>query len=187
MRSTMYLGLGAWALTWSAVLINGAPGRGDLPAGVFAATVSGAVDARPRGAAAFGLVTQPDAPATYSITLTSPGLGGAVVLTGHPGEWPIAGRSYRIGESGEPGTFQGLYVAGAAERPAGVFHASAGTLEVLAAGPTHIQARFRLDARGFLASAPEEEDRRVAVTGWFAADTHGLAVSAADDHAVRLP
>ena len=187
MRSAMFLGLGAWVFTWGTVLINGTPAGANLPGGVFAATVSGAVEAQPRGEAAFGMVAQPDAPATFSVTLTSPGIGGTMVLTGRPGEWPLPGRSYRINEIGEPQTFQALYVAGSAERPAGVFRATTGTLEVLAAGPGRFEARFRLDARGFLASSPEDESRTVAVTGWFTAEPRAVAVSSAAGRAARLP
>jgi hypothetical protein len=187
MRSAMFLGLGAWAFTWGAVLINGTPARANLPGGVFAATVSGAVEARPRGDAVFGLVQQPGAPAAFSITLTSPGSEGAVVLTGRSGERPLPGRTYRITEIGEGGAFQALYLAGSAEWPMGVFHATNGTLEVLAAGPDRIEARFRLDARGFLATEPEQENRRIAVTGWFTAESRSVAVSSAGDHAARLP
>ena len=78
-------------------------------------------------------------------------------------------------------------MAGSADRPAGVFRATTGTLEVLAAGPGRIDARFRLDARGFLASAPQIETGTVAVTGWFTAESGAVAVSAADHPVRRLP
>ena len=180
MRSAMFLGLGAWAFTWGAVLINSTPAAANLPGGVFAASVSGAVEARPRGDAAFGLVGQPGAPAIFSITLTSPGNSGAVVLTGRTEDRPLPGRTYRISDGGEPGTFRALYLAGTAERPAGVFRATGGTLEVLAADRGRLEGRFRLHARGFFASSPDEDDRNVAVTGWFAAESPTFALRSAD-------
>ena len=186
MRSTLLVGFGAWAFTWGAVLVNGTPARAYLPPGVFAATVTGAVEARPRGAAVFGAVAQDGGAATLSIALTSPAHDGAVVLTARSGERPRPGRSYRISASGGPGTFSALYVAGSTERPTGVFRATTGTIEILGVDAGRIEARFRLEARGFLAAAPDEEGRTVAVTGWFTAESHPVAMSATSGTA-RLP
>lgn len=187
MRSALLVGIGAWAFTWGAVLVNGLPARAQVPGGVFAATVTGAVEARPRGEAAFGAVAQGGGAATFSITLTSPAQDGAVVLTARSGERPQPGRSYRISDSGAPGTFSALYLAGPAERPAGAFRATSGTLEILGADAGRIEARFRLEARGFLAAEPENERRTVAMTGWFNAESQAVAMSAMSDDDARLP
>jgi hypothetical protein len=184
MRSALLIGLGAWTFTWGAVLLGGTPARAHLPGGVFAATVTGAVEARPRGEAAFGVVAQDGAPGTFSITLDAPGSDGAVVLTGRSTERPRPGRVYRISEGG---LFQALYIAGSAERPSGVFRGIRGTVEVLSASPTTIEARFRIEARGFLAAAPADESREVTVAGWFTAESRPLAVSSAAAGESRLP
>lgn len=88
MRSALLVGFGAWAFTWGAVLVNGPAARAHVPGAVFAATVTGTVEARPRGEAAFGAVAQERGAATFSITLTSPAHDGAVVLTARGGERP---------------------------------------------------------------------------------------------------
>ena len=187
MRSTLLVGFGAWAFTWGAVLVNGVPARAHVPGGVFAATVTGAVEARPRGEAVFGAVDQDRGAATFSITLASPAQDGAVVFTARGGERPRPGRSYRISGNGAPGTFSALYVAGSAEHPAGVFRATNGSLEILGADAGMIEARFRMHARGFLANEPENEQRTVALTGWFNAESHAVVMSATSAADARIP
>lgn len=154
---------------------------------MFAATVTGAVQARPRGQATFGTVAQDGSQAAFSVTLDAPGEGGAVVLTGLPAERPRPGRVYRISEMGEGGPFHALYIAGSAERPRGAFRATRGALEVISASPTTIEARFRFEARGFLAAEPAAEDREVTLSGWFTAEARSVAVSSTTGDPTRLP
>jgi hypothetical protein len=166
MRSAMFLGLGAWAFTWGAVLIDSTPAAANLPGGVFAASVSGAVEARPRGDAAFGLVGQPGAPATFSITLTSPGDGGAVVLTGRAEDRPLPGRTYRISDGGEPGTFRALYLAGSPAPPNGRPASSAPPVVRSRFSPPIAGASRPASACTRAGSSPRRRMRTIARSPW---------------------
>ena len=161
MRSALLVGLGAWAITWGTLLAKAADARPHVEGGAFAATVTGAERALPSGEASFGAVAACDA-RTFSITLGAHGKEGAVVFTSLDGETPRPG-VYRITEVGDGGhhTFHALYLPGTAERPTGAYRAQGGVLEIVAATAESIEGRFEFDAA--------DEEREVAVSGWFTA------------------
>jgi hypothetical protein len=161
MRSALLVGFGAWAITWGTLLAKAADARPHVEGGAFAATVTGAERALPRGEAAFGTVSSGDA-RTFTITLGANGKDGAVVLTSLEGETPKPG-VYRITEVGPGGhhTFHALYLPGTAERPTGAYRAQGGVLEIVTATAEGIEGRFEFDAA--------DEEREVAVSGWFTA------------------
>ena len=136
----------------------------------FSAEVRGAYAGRHNGRVSFGPVGQPGEPgASYTITLGADDADGAIVFTRLGGVRPAPGR-YPIGESAaldSAGGIRVLYLAGSATRPAGVFRAHAGTLEITDVGPDRLSGRFELSASGFLADRPDDESRAVTLTGAF--------------------
>jgi hypothetical protein len=58
---------------------------------------------------------------------------------------------------------------GDAEHPNGVFRADSGTLVVTSTGDNVIRGSFRVDATGFLAADPANEDRQIRASGGFTA------------------
>ena len=160
MRSTLLLGFGAWAFTWGTLLAKASDAGPRVPGGAFAATVVGAERAMPRGEAAFG-AAEADGRRVFTITLGAHGETGAVVLTALRRETPRPG-VYPIAEIGDPaGEFHAIYLAGSAERPAGAYRATRGTLEVFSASAGAMDGRFEFDGT--------EDGADVKVSGWFTA------------------
>jgi hypothetical protein len=174
MKSSIVLGLGLLTLGTGAALVpalaNGQRSPAPAARGHFSAEVRGAHTAQLGGRVSLGPVGQPGEPgASYTITLGADHADGAIVLT-RLGAGRIAPGRYAIGESAEvdsAGGFRVLYLAGSATRPAGVFRADAGTLEITTAGPGQVSGRFELSATGFLADRPEDETRAVNIAGAF--------------------
>jgi hypothetical protein len=69
----------------------------------------------------------------------------------------------------EGNSFAALVVTGSPEHPAGAFRAEQGTVVITGSSPGALAGRFELDARGFLTTDPQTEDRRVTVVGSFTA------------------
>jgi hypothetical protein len=160
MRSALLVGFGAWAFTWGTLIAKATDARPRAAGGTFAATVAGAERATPHGEATFG-IAENGGERAFTITLGAHATDGAVVLTSLAGAAPRRG-VYRIGEIGHPGAaFHAIYLAGSAERPAGAYRATGGTLEVFSATDRGVEGRFHFDAA--------DEDGRVTVSGWFTA------------------
>jgi hypothetical protein len=161
MKSPILLALGLVTLSAGATL---APPHG------FIADVRGAHEARLGGRVSLGPVGRPGEPgASYTITLGADAAEGAIVLTRVGAAAPAPGL-YPIGESAaldSAGGFRVLYLAGTATRPAGVFRADAGTLEITEGAAGRVSGRFELSATGFLAEHPDDESRQVHITGAF--------------------
>jgi len=137
----------------------------------FALTTSGALRLTATGHAEYGaLPATHEVPAAFSITLGARSESGALVLMQRVGTVPLAGR-YPVSEwSGHDGAdFSAIFVAGSPAEPVGVFRGEAGTVTITATRPGRIEGKFRIEARGFLAAAPEKEDVRVTITGTFVA------------------
>lgn len=133
----------------------------------YEARLTGAYSVELRGATAeFGTVPVPGGP--FVLTLGAMSEHGAVVLTRWDGRRPAAG-TYPIAPGPSSEGIQALVVTGGPARPTGVFRARDGTVTITASGGTRVAGRFEMEAEGFLASAPEREDRRLSVKGSFSA------------------
>ena len=62
-----------------------------------------------------------------------------------------------------------LVLTGTATHPTGVFQGRSGRLVIASANDEVIQGRFTVEARGFLASSPDDESRPMQATGMFTA------------------
>jgi hypothetical protein len=161
--ATRRFGFGAALMMSSALAINPVHG----PASTYEAWLSGAMALELRGAnAEFG--TAPGSPRPFVITLGATSERGAVVLTRWDGRAPAPG-TYTITAEPTPGGIQALIVTGPPTRPTGVFRAESGSLVVTRSNGRGMSAHFQMQAVGFTAEAPEQEDREVSVRGAFTA------------------
>jgi hypothetical protein len=160
MKSVAVLGLGVIALTTGAFVAT--------PSSYFEAAVDGAVDARPSGGVAFGIVgdSVTGGPA-FTITLGAEGTSGAILVTSLDSTVPAPGR-YAVGEHAKSAAgFTASYVAGSAEHPSGLYRAERGTLEITASSAEHISGHFSFTGTGFTAVDPSDEGSEVTVDGVF--------------------
>jgi len=136
----------------------------------FVLSTSGALRMTASGHAEYGaLPPTADLPAAFSITLGAQG-EGALVLMQRVGAVPLAGR-YAVSEwsGNDSPDFSAVFVAGSPAEPIGVFRGESGVVTITATRPGRIEGKFRIEARGFLASAPEKEDVKVTLHGTFIA------------------
>jgi hypothetical protein len=145
----------------------------------FALTTTGALRMTATGRAEYGaLPATTEVPAAFSITLGAQSESGALVLMQRVGAVPLAGR-YAVSEwSGHDGAdFSAVFVAGSPAEPIGVFRGESGIVTITATRPGRIEGKFRIEARGFLAAAPDREDVKVVLSGVFVAQgNHTVAV-----------
>jgi hypothetical protein len=136
----------------------------------FSAVLTGDVKATISGGATFGRVAGgPTAPDVFTVSLGADSSQGAVLFT-RPNSRSLKVGSYHVSDTGvTEGSVQALVMLGPSERPQGVFRASAGTLTITSISDYTITGLFSLDANGFLASKPDQEDQRVSVSGSFSA------------------
>ncbi|HEX5634183.1 MAG TPA: hypothetical protein VFX50_13180 [Gemmatimonadales bacterium] len=137
----------------------------------FALSASGAVRLVATGKASYGaLPATAELPQAFSITLGAESKTGALVLMQRAGAAPLAGR-YAVREyaAGNVSDFSALFVAGSPSEPMGVFRGEQGSITITATRPGRVEGRFRIEARGFLAAAPERDDLRVTLEGTFVA------------------
>jgi hypothetical protein len=161
--STRKFGLGAALMMSSALVIT--PGSPSAPD--YEASLTGAMALELRGTTAeFGAV--PGSPGPFVITLGATSERGAVLFTRWNGRQPGAGTYAITADPSEDG-IQALVVTGSPTRPMGVFRAERGSLTVTRSGGQGISARFQMEAVGFTADAPEQEDRQLSVRGAFTA------------------
>jgi hypothetical protein len=177
MKSAAVLSFGVIALTTGAFMSAGAAaGSGtaiwSLARGsYFEAAVEGAVSARPSGEVAFGIVgDSASGVAAFTITLDAEGSAGAILFTSLEGRVPAPGR-YEVtdGAVAGPTGFRASYIPGSPERPAGLYRAERGTLEITASGAGHIAGQFSFTGGGFLAADTSDEGSEVTVSGAFTA------------------
>ena len=133
----------------------------------YTADLRGAITTTLTGPAEFGRA-RGSIIGPFVITLGAHAEEGAVVLTRWDGTRPWAGE-YRITADSTGGGIQALIVTGSIERPTGVFRAIDGTVSITSSSLRHIGGRFELEALGFLATAPNHENRELRVTGSFSA------------------
>lgn len=142
-------------------------------ASVFEATAHGALQAEPRGSAEFGTMGS-GATSVFALNLGAYSEQGAIVLSREgglrpqPGVYPV---SPNWGDRSSD--FRGLVVTGSASQPTGVFHARSGSVTITSSTADRITGSFELHGVGFLASAPDDEDRELVVTGSFSASAGG--------------
>ena len=145
----------------------------------FVISISGALRMTATGSAEYGaLPATTEVPAAFSITLGAQSESGALVLMQRVGAMPLAGR-YAVSEwSGQEGAaFSAIFVAGSPAEPIGVFRGESGTVTITATRPGRIEGKFRIEARGFLAAAPDREDVKVTLDGTFVAmGNHTVAI-----------
>jgi hypothetical protein len=145
--------------------------------GSFQARLTGATAATLRGSVAVGNPQGDAAQSTFVITLGVGSEDGVVILTRRQGSWPEPG-TYPISDTPSAGGFSALVVAGSLAKPRGVFRAERGTLTITHRSPEAVAGQFELRGRGFLAAAPERENRKVEVEGTFlgVAQSAGVAL-----------
>jgi hypothetical protein len=129
----------------------------------------GDVHANPKGTATYGVVESPDGPQVFALSLGGDGASGSVLFTRtnagrlFPGTYAVGGRDDGTDE------IRALVVTGTATHPTGVFRGQSGYLIVTSADDNVIRGRFKLDATGFVAAAPDDETRRIEAVGMFTA------------------
>lgn len=133
----------------------------------FEAHTTGAKVLSLRGTAEFGPVRGPDGSGPFVLSMGAASSTGALVFTASGGARPKPG-VYRLGENPSEG-MQALVVTGPATRPTGAFRARSGTLTVTRSRDDVIEGRFEIDAVGFMASDPADEERGLTVRGSFTA------------------
>lgn len=124
--------------------------------------------------ARFGLV--PDAVQGRPILMISLGAtaaSGALQLTALA-DRPLAPGRYQIHSSWselptDAVAFHASFMPGSAEQPLGWYHGETGTVTITRVGPEGIAGTFEVEARGFSAADPLDEERWVTVRGSFAA------------------
>ena len=131
----------------------------------FVAYTEGAEALTLVGSAEFGAVPGAVAGGPFVLTLGATSTAGAVVFTWPNGRRPGLG-TYALSEGDSTGV-RALVVTGSPTRPSGAFRARAGTLSISRADDDVLQGVFELDATGFSAARPMEEDRGLMVQGTF--------------------
>jgi hypothetical protein len=167
MKLAIALGVGS-LLTLTTSTINARPASDERPA--FRAEIVGEVSARSTGDAHFGVSGGTDGvPAVFTISLGANAASGSVLLTRRSGA-PLVPGTYAVSDRAD-GTddLRALVITGSATRPTGVFQGQTGSLVVTYASEREIRGTFRIEATGFLASAPDVEGRPLKVSGSFSA------------------
>jgi hypothetical protein len=133
----------------------------------FVAHTAGADELTLRGPAEFGSVGGAAGRGPFVLTLGAESATGAVVFTWADGTRPEPG-VYPVSEAAAAG-IRALVVTGPSTRPTGAFRARAGTLTITRSSGDAIEGRFELEAVGFQAADPENEERGLVVRGAFSA------------------
>ena len=167
MKTRLFTQMGSFGLL-SLTLMAGTVRAPDNSAS-FSAVLIGDVKTTIAGDARFGqLKGGPSAPDVFSLTLGADSPQGAVLFT-YPNASGLHVGSYRVAEAVREGELQGLVVLGSADHAEGVFRVTEGTLTITSVSDVEITGLFAVDAEGFLASAPDREQRPVSVSGSFVA------------------
>ena len=145
-------------------------GRATTGPSSFHAELGGDVTGTAWGEAEFGPVQNPDrSSGAFVVSLGVCGQQSAVLFTRRSGI-PLAVGRYRIAEpANSEDEILALVLTGSPTRPTGVFHGESGWLVVTAASDLFTAGQFHIDAIGFAAADPGQEDRHVNVTGSFTA------------------
>ncbi len=133
----------------------------------FEARTSGAQVLELRGSAEFGEVQEAGGSGAFVLTLGAESANGAVVFTWPMGTRPQPG-AYSISE--DMAGLRGLVLTGRVSAPTGAYRAQAGTLTITRSREGLLQGRFDLNAAGFEAANPMDEERPLEVRGQFTAN-----------------
>jgi hypothetical protein len=138
----------------------------------FRAEVRGHVTGNASGEAEFGPVRNPDRSlGAFVVSLGLCGEQSAVLFT-HRNGTPLKVGRYRVSEPAEGADeIMALVLTGSPTQPTGVYRGESGWLSVTATSERFTAGQFEIDAIGFTAAEPGQEDRRVNVTGSFLATT----------------
>jgi hypothetical protein len=132
----------------------------------FEAHVTGTRTLTLRGEAQFGPVAGSGGPFVVTLGARSP--TGAVVFTDRTGARPGPG-VYRLGEAPAE-AIQALVVTGSPEWPTGAYRARRGRLTITRSTPEFVAGHFEIDAVGYEAGNPLDEERPLSVRGTFTAE-----------------
>lgn len=117
----------------------------------------------------------------FTISLGATGDAGSLTLS-MPGDRPPARGRYQVRTWERRGTgeqlFQALVVAGKPDRPLGALRGESGWVTITNSEPGWISGEFELEARGFVVTELEDEDRWVRVRGRFEARGDATKASA---------
>ena len=133
----------------------------------FEAHTMGAQTLTLRGAAEFGPGAGDTGQAPFVLTLGAESPTGAVLFTRPDGARPEPG-VYPL-DGADSGGLHALVVTGSPTHPTGAFQARAGTLTIIRSHGDFMEGRFDIDAVGFEAAQPADEDRELVVRGTFTA------------------
>jgi hypothetical protein len=140
-----------------------------VEASFYLAEMHGALHASPRGIARFGTVGGDGAQAVFTLSMGGDGSAGSVLFT-RLGGAPLVPGTYAVSDRGDGSDeIHALVMTGTPSRPTGVFRGQSGHLIVTLATDSLIEGRFRVDAKGFLASDPADESQPMRATGMFTA------------------
>lgn len=164
------LTLGALAVAGTAATpIKTSPSAEASSSSAFHAIVGGAVNSTISGDARFGAVRGGDnAPPTFTVSLGAYGEQGSILFT----SWSptrLETGSYRVTDMMDAEAIQALVLTGSAQHPTGSFRVHSGTLTITRSSEYRLDGTYDLEGEGFTADAPEQEGRRIRVTGSFTA------------------
>ena len=132
----------------------------------FEGYTTGARTVALRGTASYGTVGS-DGTGAFVVTLGAGGPEGAVLFTRADGR-PLTPGVYALDEDPARGV-QALVVTGPASRPTGAYRARGGTLTIGGAREDLLDGYFTIDAVGFAADTPSDEEQALRVRGAFTA------------------
>jgi hypothetical protein len=133
----------------------------------FEARTTGAKALTLRGTAEFGAVTDGSGAGPFVLTLGAESPTGAVVFTDRTGVRPEPG-IYRLGADPEQ-AIQALVITGSPEWPTGAYRARGGRLTITRSSGEFVAGHFDIDAEGYEATNPLDEERTLRVRGTFTA------------------
>lgn len=165
MNATTSLGLGVLLLaSLTPICLDGRS-----PAPTFAGDVTGEITAHLTGEARFGAVERPESgSAVFTVSLGAYGEEGSILFSRNGAALEVG--TYTISDEPRgPDEVRALVTTGSATRPTGVFRGHSGELVITAVTETTMTGTFDVSGRGFLAAAPDLDDRSLTANGWFQA------------------
>jgi hypothetical protein len=172
MMTRTILGLGSLlALSLTVLALNGRPAAvSAMSVSSFSGVTEGDLTSLFSGHATYGVVDgQGQAPDAFTLSLGATGDEGSVLFTRTSGGRLVPGTYVITGREDGTDEVRALVMTGSAMQPTGVFRAESGTLVITSVEDNVIRGTYRLQALGFVASAPQLENRRIRATGGFTA------------------